>query len=97
MKSVHGIVKDTVDFADRILTTELNSATDNPMVFYKQDKMVSCGNFHGEYPAKVLDFLAIGVAELGNISERRMARLINNHLSELPEFLVGKGGTKKFF
>ncbi|ETO36200.1 hypothetical protein RFI_00862 [Reticulomyxa filosa] len=96
---VHGIVLDTLAFVRKILTTEINSATDNPMIFCKswyeqleKDDIISGGNFHGEYPAKVLDFLAIAVHELGNISERRIERLNNPDLSHLPAFLVKNGG-----
>eukprot|EP00484_Ammonia_sp_Unknown_P019026 CAMPEP_0197030196 /NCGR_PEP_ID=MMETSP1384-20130603/9477_1 /TAXON_ID=29189 /ORGANISM="Ammonia sp." /LENGTH=575 /DNA_ID=CAMNT_0042459491 /DNA_START=38 /DNA_END=1765 /DNA_ORIENTATION=+ len=93
---VHGIVHDTLRFCRKILTTEINSATDNPMVFANETnpryKIISGGNFHGEYPAKVLDYLAIAVSELGNMSERRIERLNNPALSELPAFLVAKDG-----
>lgn len=179
---VHGVVNDTVDFVKGILTTEMNSATDNPMVFaggavenswlvgdggavsegpagagaaaaeavaaakatpespvdaiedldsakreiarlrqqlkgkkrgadgysmYKTQSdlaynsgggtIISGGNFHGEYPAKVLDFLAIAVSEIGSISERRIERLCNPQLSELPAFLVQEGGINSGF
>lgn len=152
---IHGVSNDTVEFVDRILTTELNSATDNPMVFtaeahvetmkpptvesetkdqaeievtnldsakreikrlkkalaanhrpaaiFKQATtsfysapaggfVVSGGNFHGEYPAKAMDYLAIGVHELASVSERRIERLVNPTLSGLPGFLVPQGG-----
>ncbi|XP_022100475.1 histidine ammonia-lyase-like [Acanthaster planci] len=94
---VHGIVNDTIEFVRGVLTTELNSATDNPMVFADRQKTISCGNFHGEYPAKVLDYLAIGVSELACISERRTERLVNPSLSELPAFLVNDGGNNSGF
>ncbi|XP_036375702.1 histidine ammonia-lyase-like [Megalops cyprinoides] len=94
---VHGVANDTIAFVKSILTTELNSATDNPLVFAKDDKIVSGGNFHGEYPAKALDFLAIGVHELASISERRIERLCNPSLSELPAFLVSGGGLNSGF
>ncbi|GAM28320.1 hypothetical protein SAMD00019534_114960 [Acytostelium subglobosum LB1] len=89
---VHGVVRDTITFVEGILTTELNSATDNPMVFTSMNTTMSGGNFHGEYPAKVLDYLAIAVHELSSISERRVERLVNHHLSGLPAFLVKEGG-----
>lgn len=94
---VHGIVYDTLEFVRRILTTEINSATDNPMVFPETREVVSGGNFHGEYPAKVLDYLAIGIQEVANMSERRIERLCNHHLSELPAFLVERGGLNSGF
>ncbi|KAK3760246.1 hypothetical protein RRG08_006414, partial [Elysia crispata] len=74
---VHGVVTDTLDFVRTIISTELNSATDNPMVFADMAEIVSGGNFHGEYPAKALDYLAIAVHELANMSERRVERLVN--------------------
>ncbi|KAL4226136.1 hypothetical protein ACF0H5_014123 [Mactra antiquata] len=94
---VHGIVNDTVDFVRGVLTTEINSATDNPMVFSDLQEIISGGNFHGEYPAKVLDYLAIGVHELANISERRIERLVNPAYSELPAFLTQDGGLNSGF
>jgi histidine ammonia-lyase len=69
MPQVHGIGYDTIRFVEGILTTEMNSATDNPMVFAEEKLIISGGNFHGEYPAKAADYLAIGVHEYGNISE----------------------------
>ncbi|CAB1322692.1 unnamed protein product [Coregonus sp. 'balchen'] len=94
---VHGIVNDTIDFTQKIINTEINSATDNPMVFAERGETISGGNFHGEYPAKALDFLAIGVHELAAISERRIERLCNPSLSELPAFLVNEGGLNSGF
>ena len=61
---VHGIVHDTIEFVEKIITTEMNSATDNPIVLPERGEIISAGNFHGEYPAKALDYLAIGVHEL---------------------------------
>ncbi|KAL7746388.1 hypothetical protein RI367_008231 [Sorochytrium milnesiophthora] len=97
MPQVHGIAIDTVEFVRGILTTEMNSGTDNPMVFSETGEVISGGNFHGEYPAKALDFLAIAVHELGSISERRIERLINPTLSSLPAFLVKEGGLNSGF
>ncbi|XP_060764566.1 histidine ammonia-lyase [Neoarius graeffei] len=94
---VHGIVNDTIAFVKNIINTEINSATDNPMVFAERGETISGGNFHGEYPAKVLDYLAIGVHELASISERRIERLCNPSLSELPAFLVNEGGLNSGF
>ncbi|XP_022667971.1 histidine ammonia-lyase-like isoform X2 [Varroa jacobsoni] len=94
---VHGIVHDTLDFVRRIITTEMNSATDNPLVFVERNEIISGGNFHGEYPAKALDYLAIAVHELASMSERRIERLINPALSELPAFLVKDGGLNSGF
>lgn len=94
---VHGIANDTIAFVKDIITTEVNSATDNPMVFAERKEIISGGNFHGEYPAKALDYLAIGVHELAAISERRIERLCNPSLSELPLFLVTEGGLNSGF
>eukprot|EP00744_Colponema_vietnamica_P002404 GILI01003777.1.p1 GENE.GILI01003777.1~~GILI01003777.1.p1 ORF type:complete len:549 (-),score=158.41 GILI01003777.1:229-1803(-) len=102
---VHGIVTDTLNFVRSVLQTEINSATDNPMVFAEPDVynpemtsfIISGGNFHGEYPAKVLDYLAIGIHELANMSERRIERLVNPQLSSLPAFLTPGGGLNSGF
>ncbi|XP_075998462.1 histidine ammonia-lyase [Genypterus blacodes] len=94
---VHGVVVDTINFVQNIINTEINSATDNPMVFAERGETISGGNFHGEYPAKALDFLAIAVHELASISERRIERLCNPSLSELPAFLVNEGGLNSGF
>ncbi|XP_067914871.1 histidine ammonia-lyase-like isoform X2 [Heterodontus francisci] len=89
---VHGVVNDTIAFVKGILLTEMNSVTDNPIVIAERGEIISAGNFHGEYPAKALDYLAIGVHELASISERRIERLCNPSLSDLPAFLVKDGG-----
>lgn len=94
---VHGVVHDTIDFVKGIITTEMNSATDNPLVFVERSEIISSGNFHGEYPAKALDYLAIAVHELGNMSERRTERLVNPAQSGLPAFLVHNGGLNSGF
>ncbi|XP_072097918.1 histidine ammonia-lyase-like isoform X3 [Mobula birostris] len=94
---VHGVVNDTIAFVKNIIETEINSATDNPMVFAERGETISGGNFHGEYPAKALDYLAIAIHELAAISERRIERLCNPSLSELPPFLVNEGGLNSGF
>ena len=94
---VHGITHDTIDFVRGIITTEINSATDNPIVFAERGETISAGNFHGEYPAKALDYLSIGVHELAAMSERRIERLCNPAYSELPAFLVKDGGLNSGF
>ena len=94
---VHGITHDTIDFVRGIITTEMNSATDNPIVLSDRGETISAGNFHGEYPAKALDYLAIGVHELAAMSERRVERLVNPAYSELPAFLVKEGGFNSGF
>lgn len=88
---VHGATKDTIRYVSSVLLTEINSVTDNPTVFPDEDLIYSGGNFHGQPLALVFDFLAIAMAELGNISERRVAQLILG-LRGLPEFLVANPG-----
>lgn len=95
---IHGIVRETLTFVYDILKVEINSATDNPMVFAQDNSIISGGNFHAEYPAKACDFLAIGVHELANVSERRIERLVNPSLNgHLPPFLVKAGGLNSGF
>ncbi|UJR08832.1 hypothetical protein I4U23_013086 [Adineta vaga] len=94
---VHGISWDTIEFVKKIITTEMNSATDNPLVFTDTGEVVSGGNFHGEYPAKALDYLAIGVHEIGSLSACRMERLVNHAMSDLPAFLTLEGGLNSGF
>ncbi|XP_064399955.1 histidine ammonia-lyase-like [Halichondria panicea] len=94
---VHGVVNDTIQFVKGILTTEMNSALDNPMVLADREETISGGNFHGEYPAKAMDYLAIGVHELASMSERRQERLLNPAYSEMPAFLVNEGGLNSGF
>jgi histidine ammonia-lyase len=88
---VHGAVRDAIDEAARVFAIELNSATDNPLVF--DGEILSGGNFHGEPLAFQLDFLAIALSALAGISERRIDRLVNPSLNEgLPPFLAGHAG-----
>ena len=95
---VHGAVRDALDHLRRVLDIELNSATDNPLVLVDEELIVSAGNFHGQPLAFGLDALAIAVAELANISERRVERLVNPALSDgLPPFLVEEGGLNSGF
>ncbi len=89
---VHGATRDTVDYVSVVLETEINSVTDNPIIFTDEKESISCGNFHGQPIALALDFLGIGVAELANISERRIERLVDPALSNLPPFLTPEGG-----
>jgi len=88
---VSGATKDAIRYAESVLLTEINSVTDNPTIFPDEDKIISGGNFHGQPLALVFDYLAIALAELGNISERRTAQLILG-LRGLPEFLVTNPG-----
>jgi histidine ammonia-lyase len=85
-------VKDVIGRSVVVLEREANSSTDNPLVFADEGKVLSCGNFHGEPVALELDFAAIAIANLGNISERRLAKLIDPTFSELPAFLATEGG-----
>jgi histidine ammonia-lyase len=89
---VHGAVRDALAYVRKILEIEVNSATDNPLIFADQGKILNCGNFHGEAVAFALDLLGIVVAEFGGISERRIEKLINPALSGLPPFLTSEGG-----
>ena len=93
---VHGATKDAINYVANVLLTEVNSVTDNPTIFPEKDIIVSAGNFHGQPIALAMDFLAIAVAELGNISERRIYKLISG-ARELPSFLVAKPGLNSGF
>lgn len=97
MPQVHGAVRDALSYVRGILETEINSATDNPMIFVDGGDVVSGGNFHGQPVALAADFLTIALAELGAISERRIERLVNPDLSDLPGFLVQEGGLNSGF
>ncbi|MGQ9778200.1 MAG: histidine ammonia-lyase [Thermodesulfobacteriota bacterium] len=89
---VHGAVRDALAYVRKTLEIEVNSATDNPLIFSDKREILNCGNFHGEPIAFALDLLGIVIAELGGISERRIEKLINPALSELPPFLTTEGG-----
>lgn len=93
---VHGASKDALDYVKKVFKTEINSVTDNPNVFYKEDLILSGGNFHGQPLALSLDFLGLALAELGNISERRTYQLISG-LRGLPPFLVKEPGLNSGF
>jgi histidine ammonia-lyase len=92
MPQVHGAVRDALEYVVRAHLTEMNSATDNPMVFAETGEILSGGNFHGQPVALAADLLAIASAQLGTISERRTERLVNPALSGLPAFLAREGG-----
>jgi histidine ammonia-lyase len=95
---VHGASRDLLDYVSYTVTTELNSATDNPLVLVEDELLVSNGNFHGQPLAFALDALAMAVSELADISERRIERLVNPSLSGgLPAFLTGDGGLNSGF
>ena len=93
---VHGATKDTLKFVHKTFKTEINSVTDNPNIFIKDDKIISGGNFHGQPLALALDYLSIAFAELGNISERRTYQLVSG-LRGLPDFLVNNPGLNSGF
>jgi histidine ammonia-lyase len=95
---VHGASRDVLDYVDATVSVELNAATDNPLVLVEEGLIVSAGNFHGQPLAFALDVLAIAVAELASISERRVERLVNPSLSDgLPPFLIEMGGLNSGF
>ncbi len=90
---VHGASRDSIEHVFDIFNREINSATDNPLLFPDEDKVISGGNFHGQPLALSLDYLSLAVSELGNISERRVARLVDSNLNYgLPMFLTEYGG-----
>lgn len=94
---VMGAVLDTLHYAAQKLLIEANAATDNPLVFPDQDEVLSGGNFHAEPVAFVADFLGISITDMANISERRIAMLIDPVLSRLPAFLVPDSGVNSGF
>ena len=96
MPQVHGGTKDTLDYVQKVFLTEINSVTDNPNIFVREDKIISGGNFHGQPLALALDYLKIAMAELGNISERRIFQLVSG-LRGLPTFLVDNPGLNSGF
>ena len=94
---VHGASRDAIAYTRGVVETEMNAATNNPMVFADSGDFLLGGNFHGQPVALALDFMAMAVAELANISERRIERLVNPKLSGLPAFLVKEGGLNSGF
>ena len=90
---VHGAAKDAWRFAEQVLVTEASSVTDNPLVFPDGD-VISAGNFHGQPVSQALDFLAIALSTLANISERRIENLVNPDISGLPPFLAHEPGVE---
>ena len=93
---VHGASKDAIKYVASVFMNEINAVTDNPTIFPDEDLVISAGNFHGQPLAITLDFLAIAMAELGNISERRVYQLIGGK-RELPSFLVAEPGLNSGF
>lgn len=94
---VHGATKDAINYVKEKVEIEINSATDNPLIFGETLEAISGGNFHGEPMALSFDFMSIALSEVANISERRLERLVNPALSGLPAFLVEHGGINSGF
>ena len=94
---VHGASWDTFAYVDTVIKVEMNASTENPLIFPESEEFLSGGNFHGQPLALACDFLGIAIAELANISERRIERLVNPQLSGLPAFLVEDGGLNSGF
>ena len=94
---VHGASRDAIAYARGVLETEMNASTGNPLIHPESGDFLLGGNFHGQPVALALDFMCMAVAELANISERRIERLVNPKLSGLPAFLVKDGGLNSGF
>ena len=94
---VHGASRDAIAYARQVLETEMNASTGNPLIYPESGDFLLGGNFHGQPVALALDFMCMAVAELANISERRIERLVNPKLSGLPAFLVKDGGLNSGF
>lgn len=92
MPQVHGAARQGLAYVRQVLETEANSATDNPLIFPDEEKVLSGGNFHGQIVAQALDLIAMVCADLASISERRLARLVDPQLSGLPAFLTSEPG-----
>jgi len=94
---VHGAAADALAFTRKVLEAEVNSATDNPLVYVDDEEVISAGNFHGQPVSLALDVLAIGLTQLMSISERRVEQLVNPALSGLPPFLATNSGLNSGF
>ncbi len=92
MPQVHGAVRDALSYSRQVFEIEMNSATDNPLVFASEEEVISGGNFHGQPVALALDLMAIALTHLGGIAERRIDRMVNPLTSELPPFLAHSPG-----
>ncbi|MFZ5468468.1 MAG: histidine ammonia-lyase [Myxococcota bacterium] len=97
MPQVHGAARDGLAFCRRVLEIEVNSATDNPLVFVESERIVSGGNFHGQPVSLALDVMAMALTQLSSISERRVEQLVNPSLSGLPPFLAKDSGLHSGF
>lgn len=95
---IHGASKDTLEYVKQKVEIEMNAVTDNPLIFVETDEVISGGNFHGQPMALPFDFLGIAIAEMANVSERRIEKMTNPAISHgLPAFLVEKGGLNSGF
>jgi histidine ammonia-lyase len=94
---VQGASRDAVRYCRKVIEIEMNSSTNNPLIFADSEEFLLGGNFHGQPVALAMDFLGMAVAELADISERRIERLVNPKLSGLPAFLVDDGGLHSGF
>lgn len=94
---IHGASRDAIDYVRGVIETEINSATDNPLIFSEQGQVISGGNFHGQPIALAMDFLGIALSEYADVSERRLERLVNSQLNDLPPFLTEHGGLNSGF
>ena len=94
---IHGASKDAINYALGVIETEINSSTNNPLIFSESQEFLLGGNFHGQPVALAMDFMCIAASELANVSERRIERLVNPKLSGLPAFLVRDGGLNSGF
>lgn len=92
MPQIHGASKDAINYVCSRVSIEINSANDNPLIFPDTEEHIEGGNFHGQPIALAMDFMAIALSELANVSERRVERLVNGALSGLPRFLAKNGG-----
>jgi len=96
MPQVHGATADAITYAKQVVECEINSVSDNPLIFPDEDRIISAGNFHGQPLAITFDFLAIALAELANISERRTFQLVSGR-NGLPDYLVNSPGLNSGF
>ena len=97
MPQVHGTARDALRYAANIFEVEMNSATDNPLIFVREGDIISGGNFHGQPLATAMDLMAIVMTQLGSISERRIDRMVNPLTSDLPPFLARLPGLESGF
>ena len=97
LPQVHGTSRDAIAYVKEKIEIEINSVTDNPIIFHKDGDAVSGGNFHGQPMAMAMDFFGIAAAEFANIAERRIARMVDHKLSDLPPFLVSDSGVNSGF